>query len=316
LDPILDIFNRYSQPLANIACVVLVIFMSLTVANSVLFFLENRGPLNLQSATSPITSPRQNTATVDIAALSLFGNIQQQAAPAAIVDAPVTRLNLELQGVFAAENDQDSSAIIAQARKPGELYRVGDKVPGNATLHAVLNDHVLLKRGSRIEKLVFAEKSLSGFDSNSSDSGSSASTGGTELSSRTRLQEVRERIINRNRSAGRPQGNQEYSGLRDTINEYREKINNDPQSVLQELGVEPVSSGESAGYKIGSDISNPALQQAGLRPGDVILSVNGRPVGDLSNDAAMIDQVMSSRRVRVEIQRETRRFFLTIPVPG
>ena len=57
------------------------------------------------------------------------------------------------------------------------------------------------------------------------------------------------------------------------------------------------------------------IRQAGLQPGDVVLSVNGKAVGVASSDGALIDQVMNSSRVRAEVQRGNRRFFLTVPVP-
>ena len=49
--------------------------------------------------------------------------------------------------------------------------------------------------------------------------------------------------------------------------------------------------------------------------GDVILSVNGQPVGNMSNDQALIDQVMAQKRVRVGVQRKQRKFYLTVPIP-
>ena len=57
------------------------------------------------------------------------------------------------------------------------------------------------------------------------------------------------------------------------------------------------------------------LRAAGLQPGDMILSINGRPVGVASSDTALMAQVMASSRVRVEVKRGPRRFFLTVPVP-
>ena len=65
-----------------------------------------------------------------------------------MVAAPETRLNLELQGVFTNNNPDLSSAIIAERGKNGELFAIGDRVPGNALLHAVEQDHVLIKRGT------------------------------------------------------------------------------------------------------------------------------------------------------------------------
>ncbi len=317
MDQVLDILNRYTRQLAMAASVLLVVVISLSVANSVLFFLENRQPATAPATKQVQTANRGGGSTqIDIAALNLFGQVDAEPAPVEVVDAPVTRLNLELRGVFAAEDEKDSSAIIAEARKPGEIYRVGDRLPGNAILEAVFNDHVLLKRGNRLEKLMFPENDLSGISSASANE--NLPTAGPAASSRERLQEVRDRIVNRSRSSQSQSASasSDRNNLRATIDQYRQRLNNDPQGLLREFGVAPINEGESSGYRLGSDIPNQALQQAGLRPGDVILSVNGRPVGNITGDAAMIDQVMSSRRVRVEIQRESRRFFLTIPLPG
>ena len=58
-----------------------------------------------------------------------------------------------------------------------------------------------------------------------------------------------------------------------------------------------------------------ALTQAGLQAGDVVVSVNGVAVGVAMNDSRLVDQAMAAGRVRVEVQRTGRRFFLTIPIP-
>jgi len=52
-----------------------------------------------------------------------------------------------------------------------------------------------------------------------------------------------------------------------------------------------------------------------LQPGDVILSVNGRPVGDLSQDRLEVDNVLAQGSARIEVQRGTRRFFVTASLP-
>jgi type II secretory pathway component PulC len=93
--------------------------------------------------------------------------------------------------------------------------------------------------------------------------------------------------------------------------EYRERIEDDPAGTLQELGVSPVSDGAAEGYRIGDLAQSPYLSQTGLQPGDVILSINGRPVGDLDQDRLELDNVLAEGSARLEIQRGTRRFFVT-----
>lgn len=289
--------------------------LSLSVANGVLFFIGNMNAT--PAGDNPMVSPKataKSTTSVDIASLNLFGRRQTSVAPQ-VLDAPETKLNLELQGVFTADNENHSTAIVAEKNKSGELFHIGDRLPGNAILAAVYDDHILIRRGSRMEKLMFTDSSLRTTGNNSNRSATANSRVSRPATSR--LQRVRERLAQRNsnpesvrRSATSP-----GSSLRNYMMANRDEINQNPQGMLSQLGITPVTQGEAKGYKLSRSVSQTSLMQAGLQQGDVILSVNGRPVGDAMNDAAMIDQAMASKRVRVEVQRGSRRFFLTVPIP-
>ena len=88
-----------------------------------------------------------------------------------------------------------------------------------------------------------------------------------------------------------------------------------PDQTIQDLGFEPLMQGSASGYRVGSSSVNPMISQVGLRQGDTIFSVNGMPVGVAANDARLFDQVRSAGRARVEVERNGRRFFLTVPIP-
>ena len=49
----------------------------------------------------------------------------------------------------------------------------------------------------------------------------------------------------------------------------------------------------------------------GLQPGDFILSVNGHAVGDIQADQLELENIMAQGSARIEIQRGSRRFFIT-----
>lgn len=316
--------GQHGRKLATLASVVVIVLMSLTVANTVLFFVENIGDETIRPAPVAVGGDTERPAErVDIASLSLFGEVASEAPAPRVVDAPETKLNLELQGVFTADDPDDSTAIVAERNKTGELFRIGDRLPGNAVLEAVNNDHILIKRGGRVEKLMFSDaplrRQVSRTTSNVSAPVPSPQLGDTS----SRLQNVRERIAARRQQVearrgivNSPASPASTSGsLRQRVAEYRDRIQNDPQSVLSELGVSPVQSGEASGYRISGQLPEQALRQAGLQQGDVILSVNGRPVGNVVNDQGMIDQAMAAGRVRVEVQRGSRKFYLTVPIP-
>jgi general secretion pathway protein C len=307
------LFAEHSRKVATLVNIALIIFMSLTVANGVLFYMEMSAPAETGPIRPGSVQPAESSPVYKVSDLELFGRLQEVAAPTEVIDAPETKLNLELQGVFIAEDDKRSTAIIGQRNKLGELYSIGDRLPGNATLASVFVDHVLIRRGTRVEKLMFSEGKLNIAKATAS-TGSSQTVPGTRpgsTTSRAELEQIRDRLRNAappNPEAG-PVSNR-GSGLQD----YTRRLRQDPISALGEVGISAVSEGESGGYRVDASAQS-AIRQAGLQPGDVIVSVNGRPVGNVMNDTALIDQVMASSRVRVEVQRGERRFFLTVPVP-
>lgn len=307
MDNVLQLFNDHSRKVATATSILLIVLMSLTVAHTVLFFIETmtRPVIILDSTTassSAITQP-----TFKVSSLELFGRLEVADTLPQALDAPETKLNLELQGVFIAQDVKLSTAIVAQKNKTGELFAIGDKLPGNATLAAVFEDHVLIRRGTRIEKLLFTDSKFQFVSDRSPASTTPRSGGGISDTTRSHLGSAKNSISDKNESNNNSINNS-------PINTYQEKLRSDLQGTLSKAGITPVSTGESNGYKVGADAQG-AIKRAGLQPGDVILSINGKPVGVASNDSALMAQVMASSRVRVEVRRGARRFFLTVPVP-
>ena len=307
MDNVLQLFNYHSRKVATATSILLIVLMSLTVAHTVLFFIETmaRPVIILDSTTassSAITQP-----TFKVSSLELFGRLEVADTLPRALDAPETKLNLELQGIFIAQDAKLSTAIVAQKNKTGELFAIGDKLPGNATLAAVFEDHVLIRRGTRVEKLLFSDSKFQFVSDRSPASTSPRSGGGISDTTRSHLGSAENSISDKNESNNNSSNNS-------PISTYQEKLRSDLQGTLSKAGITPVSTGESNGYKVGADAQG-AIKQAGLQPGDVILSINGKPVGVASNDSALMAQVMASSRVRVEVRRGARRFFLTVPVP-
>ncbi len=313
MDSIVAFYQQYRRQLATSIGVVMAMVIGLSLANGILFALEHwddKAPVSIVApAGNAVESPRKPASS--IAKLNLFGDVQQSNVVVA-AEAPETRLNLELQGVFIATVTADSTAIVAERGKDGELFSIGDRLPGNAVLEAVLNDHILLKRGGQIEKLMFSDSNIrQQFSANETASPEPTVEFNNPAS---RLSQIRQRIADRQRTP-RTAVAQPGANLKNFVNEYRDRLESDPAGLLSELGVSAVSEGEASGYRISDELPSQKMLQAGLQEGDMILSVNGTPVGDVRSDSALIDQAMEQRRVRVEIQRDDRRFFLTVPIP-
>lgn len=271
----------------------LVMGIAYTLATTALYFLA--APQSDTPVTTPTETPASSRAAAPdietIVARNLFGVAQEGAAAQPTTARAVeTRLPLELHGVFVADDPEASAAIVAQKGKPGVLYSVGDSMPGNASLVEVHTDHIVLRRGGARERLTFPEAKGAQFVAGQA---TTATTAPRPDPVPAQAQAT---------AAASP---------REFVTEYRDKLNENPNEVLSELGIAPVTAGSSEGYRLGNLASSPYLSQTGLQPGDVILSINGRPVGNISQDRMEIDNVLAQGSARLEVQRGTRRFFVT-----
>lgn len=98
----------------------------------------------------------------NIASFSMFGdfNAVVETKPN-IEELPKTSLRLTLTGVSATENQDNARALIEGPDRSTESYRVGDTLPGNANLHSVHKDRVILSRSGKLETLFFSESDSS-----------------------------------------------------------------------------------------------------------------------------------------------------------
>jgi general secretion pathway protein C len=97
---------------------------------------------------------------LDVAALAnahLFGE-PPPPSPADDANAPQTNMPLVLTGIIAGHTPQDGLAILGPNANSTRVYAVGQRVPGNATVHAIYEDRVLLDRGGNIEALTLPRR--------------------------------------------------------------------------------------------------------------------------------------------------------------
>jgi general secretion pathway protein C len=115
-------------------------------------------------AGDPAAAQLANRAPLDLSVLT-SGHLFGAAPPPPPVDdanAPATNMPLVLTGIIAAGNPKDGLAIIGTSASNAKIYPVGDRVPGNARVHAVYADRVLLERNGAIEALMLPRKFAAG----------------------------------------------------------------------------------------------------------------------------------------------------------
>lgn len=203
------------------------------------------------------------------------------------VDAPDTRLRLSLLGVTQASVEEESSAIIARKGSGGDFYRIGDVVEGRTRLAAVYKDKVIIDTAGKLETLKFDEVSSAGVGVASQIPERSESPDSDD-----RAKSLRERF-------SRVRSTQDFMMV------ASEAAQQDPAEMLSGLGLE--SQGSGSGYKV---TAGSILTQVDLKPGDIVLSVNGQPLGDASSDSSLLEQVMSEGSAQIEVQRGNSRFMV------
>lgn len=207
--------------------------------------------------------------TARLASLDFFGPAKGGAA-APGTNAPDTTLQLKLNGVFVSGDSKESSAIVSEPSQPtGKLYRINDSLPGGATLAAVYEDRILIKRGGASTEVLRFEKTS---------------------------------LLTGNPPPPPPPAPTDASGpqnVRNMLDQAAMQLGQSPDAYLQEMGL--VRS--RRGYEVSPSAPERILKASGLQPGDKIVSINGQALGDVQRDRDVLLQMKNQGSARIEIQR-------------
>ena len=216
----------------------------------------------------------------------LFGRSDSTSAANASAPTTPTRLPLDLRAVFVSKDPGQSTAIIAQRNNSGRLYSPGDMLPGGAILASIEATRVILSRAGAREELAFK-----------SDFKAKRSIQAATIVPQQVAQTSPEVPAN-------PQSN--------ALQQISAQLAQDPDETLEKMGVSQRSEG---GYRIGSTANQPFLAQSGLQPGDVVLSINGRPLGDISVDRLALTNLANAGSVSVELLRNGQTLTIKTRIP-
>jgi len=312
--------NKSLDRLATWVCVGLVLAISYVLVKIIFFTLDPQvsaivpsiyGDTNQVGVVAKRPADKTSVDPSAIPLWNLFGKVGVQKKTTTVEDvvAPTTRLKLVLMGVFAHKDEDRSTAIISEQRKPGKLFHIGDKVPGNATLAAVYEDRVLLNTRGKLETLYFSKTKTASKSSRSSSSKSSRSSKSTRSSRTSRSSGANKASGISKMMRGGPSSPGQIASI------IGEELGQNAVGALKELGLEQ---NNGNGYKI-SNGSNPLFSALGVKPGDVILSVNGMSIGDPETDIKAIPEALEGTggSCTIDIQQSSgRQFSQTFPCGG
>ncbi len=275
--------SHLTARLPTIVMWVLVMALGIQAAVIVRDLIPEQQPLAAAASAQVPSSRNKSRRAVDIQSIvnaHLFGVADPaEQAVGDPADAPQTRLSLVLAGTIAASDPKLGFGIIGESAANAKLYSVGDSVPGGVRLHAVYGDRVILDRSGQLEALLLPREYRGG-------SGSAAPPARAVLPT-TAGARVADRV--------------------------RRMIAQDPGSVAEIMRPQPVfANGQQRGYRVYPGRNRAQFARLGLRPGDLVMSVNGTPLDDPQRGMEIFRSIGSSDQVRVMVERNGRPQELTL----
>jgi len=283
----------WNRRLALLATVVLVVFLAWIMAQIIWQVIPEPGYHEPQwSAGAPANRPTNATTTnanlTPVAKLYLFGQpeVKTTTPEPRVTEAPETKLNLKLTGVYVAESEADSRAVISggQGGNKESVYGIGEEISRSVALHEIHPTHVVLDRNGRYETLYLQKDTPRNQRNNRSQPVRSRNYSSSSRSPRTELS---------------PEIGAELSQI-------REQLLADPTKAGELIRVQPVknnNTGQFDGYRVYPGKDRALFRKVGLRSGDMITSINGQSLNDPAKGFQILSEITSATQITLEVNR-------------
>ncbi|MGQ0587798.1 MAG: type II secretion system protein GspC [Gammaproteobacteria bacterium] len=211
-----------------------------------------------------------------VASVGLFGRYDAPAAGAeSLLAAPDTPLNLKLIGLLADDRERYSRALIYNGTDE-QSYAIGDDVTRGVMLQAIFPDRVILSRNGRLETLRL-------------DRDTASAGGGDFAAPAVALLDERPAPS----ASGSP-----------TLARIRDEVLRDPARASEFIRIQPANvAGQLKGYRVYPGRDRSAFSAAGLRPGDLVTSVNGVQLDDPAKALQMLGDMGQAGVVNLVVER-------------
>ena len=263
----------------------LVLLIAWALAGLSIRLFESSGQTTVD--TQPLPPARSNSASAGdsiaqtgqrIVSMHLFGKAGE--APVEVAphprDAPETNLNLRLAGVVAYSPAELAMAIISSGGREEEVYGIGDKIVGSATLKAVFEDRVIIENRGREEVLKLPEDvapiALPRTASTTSRSNDNASAAPVELPSSPRA--------------------------------LRDKLVQNPSILGKIVAATPYQEGgKLVGFRLQPKQNPEILEAQGIMANDVITQVNGIALNSQKQGIRALRNLVKANSIELTVLR-------------
>lgn len=272
-----QVWDRHGARLPALAAAVAALLLARLLAEFVVLWLPVPQSAAWRPAPAALSGPSARPEATGpnadlIASAHVFGEYQAVGSVAAdqMDKAPDTRLNLTLLGIFAADREGQSRALISTQEGDEKPYSINQDVVGGVKIQAIFPDRVILSRNGQLETL--------------------------------RLDKDRQNAIASESAVGAtPTAGTDTSQM---LGKIREQLLNDPSKAADYIRVQPANvGGQQRGYRIYPGRDRSVFNGAGLRPGDLVTSVNGNPLDDPSKALQMLGDMSQARTLNLMVER-------------
>lgn len=197
-------------------------------------------------------------------------------APASSPPIPMELIGRRLLATFQVDDTELASAVIYTEGYGAYRYRVGGELPEGATLVAIDPDSVLLEQDGRLFSVAMDLTVASSFGSDE----------GTVILD---------------------------TELEDAAPEYFSRFSEEARKFIEQFDLRPVRENFPEGYIIGDKFTELGVDYLGIQPGDIVISVNGYPVGEYESDYLVWLSFRSTQKASVVIRGEQGEFTIHYP---
>jgi general secretion pathway protein C len=224
----------------------------------------------------PPAAPARHVNAAMIANNHLFGAAAQAKPQGDAANAQPTSIPLVLTGVIAAEKPENGLAILGENANNTKLVAVGQPVPGGAKLYQVYADKVILDRNGTLESLMLPRQA-------------------------------------QNLGGPPPPPPPLPTAENPVVDRVRQLIANEPSAISEVIRPQPVfAQGKQKGFRVYPGRNRQAFTRIGLRPGDLVLAINGTPLDDPSRGQEIFNTLGSSSEAHVTVVRNGKQQDLTL----
>ncbi|MCB1560209.1 MAG: hypothetical protein KDI75_03800 [Xanthomonadales bacterium] len=292
--------SRLQPLLARFALIVAGMLLALALAR--LLWLLVAGPqipVDDRPLEMPVAIGTASAPSAPIAGWHLFGRAGRRIEPRA----PETTLQLFLRGTLNDSSGDGGIAIIADANGSERGYRLGDELPGGATLKAIHAGRVELERDGRRESLSLPNNVA----------GSGGSDAVAPLANPASAASGSTTPAGLPGSPGAPFINPAISVGVPDLATARARALPDLRAMASEVNVLPVlENGQMVGVRVSGKRGSDLLSRYGIQPNDVIIAVNDVPLDGPQRQAELTRSLSSANQVKLTVRRDGRELQLTL----